>query len=156
MCAAASDYPNRPVTMIVPYPAGGVTDLAARALADAMEKHLKQPVVVMNKVGGATTMGGYALATAKPDGYTLGFLPRCTHHSRSIRVFPGSTVHEQGSETDKRRHNTGIRNCGKRRCTVESFEDLVEYAKKNPEHQGGHRRQANTAVYVYELPQQNG
>jgi tripartite-type tricarboxylate transporter receptor subunit TctC len=64
LCAAGPEYPNRAVTMIVPYPAGGVTDLAARALAEAMEKHFKHPVVVTNKVGGATTMGGYAVASA--------------------------------------------------------------------------------------------
>ena len=72
---AASDYPNRAITLIVPYPAGGVTDLGARAVADSLEKHLKQPVVVVNKTGGGTTIGGYAVASAKPDGYTLGFFP---------------------------------------------------------------------------------
>jgi tripartite-type tricarboxylate transporter receptor subunit TctC len=70
-----ADYPSRAVSMICPYPAGGVTDLGARTLAEAMEKHWKQPVVVVNKVGGATTVGGYAVSSAKPDGYTLGFFP---------------------------------------------------------------------------------
>jgi len=59
---------RRAITLIVSYPPGGVTDLGARAFAEAMEKHLKQPVVVMNKPGGATTIGGNAVVTAKPDG----------------------------------------------------------------------------------------
>src|SRR3972149_8194420 len=71
----ATVYPERAITLVVPYPPGGVTDLGARALADAMEKQLGKPVVVVNKAGGATTIGGIAGATAKPDGYTLGFFP---------------------------------------------------------------------------------
>jgi len=72
--AAGSEYPNRAVTLIVPFAAGGTTDLNARIFAEAMEKHLKQPVVVVNKPGGSMTIAGYAVASAKPDGYTLGFL----------------------------------------------------------------------------------
>jgi tripartite-type tricarboxylate transporter receptor subunit TctC len=72
---ASAEYPERAITIVVPYPPGGVTDLGARALAEAMEKHLKQPVVAVNKAGGATTIGGNAVVTAKPDGYTLGFFP---------------------------------------------------------------------------------
>jgi tripartite-type tricarboxylate transporter receptor subunit TctC len=48
--AASPEYPNRTITMIIPYPAGGVTDLGGRALAESMERHLKHPVVVVNKV----------------------------------------------------------------------------------------------------------
>ncbi|MBN1103213.1 MAG: tripartite tricarboxylate transporter substrate binding protein, partial [Deltaproteobacteria bacterium] len=72
---ASAEYPERAITIVVPYPPGGVTDLGARALAEALEKGLKQPVVVVNKAGGATTIGGNAVVTAKPDGYTLGFFP---------------------------------------------------------------------------------
>jgi tripartite-type tricarboxylate transporter receptor subunit TctC len=72
---AAGTYPERAITLIIPYPAGGVTDLGARALAEAMEKRLHKPVVAVNKPGGSTTIGGNTVATAKPDGYTLGFFP---------------------------------------------------------------------------------
>ena len=72
---AAAEYPDRAITLVIPYPPGGVTDLGARALAEAMEKYLKKPVVALNKAGGSTTIGGNAVASAKPDGYTLGFFP---------------------------------------------------------------------------------
>lgn len=130
--AAAPEYPNRAVTMIVPYPAGGVTDLAARALADAMEKHLKQPVVVTNKVGGATTMGGYALASAKPDGYTLGFFPvaptipeafeyfqEAPYSSKDLRPISGVTTPVMAITV-------------KEDAPWHSFKELVEYARKSP------------------------
>jgi tripartite-type tricarboxylate transporter receptor subunit TctC len=71
----AASYPAQTITLIVPYVPGGVTDLGARAFADALQRELKQTVVVVNKAGGGTTIGGNAVATAKPDGYTLGFLP---------------------------------------------------------------------------------
>jgi tripartite-type tricarboxylate transporter receptor subunit TctC len=73
--ALAQGYPDKPVTIIVPYPAGGVMDLTARALADGLTKHMSQPVVVLNKVGAGATMGGGAVASAAADGYTLGFFP---------------------------------------------------------------------------------
>lgn len=66
--SVSAEYPERAITLVVPYPPGGVTDLGARALAEAMERHLNKPVVVVNKAGGATTIGGSAVATAKPDG----------------------------------------------------------------------------------------
>ena len=82
--AGAADYPNRPITLVVPYPPGGSTDLAARVYADFLEKLLKQPVVVANKSGGASTVGGNFVAQAKPDGYTLGYLP---FHTAVPEVF---------------------------------------------------------------------
>ena len=73
--AAGAAYPVRPISLVVPYNAGGVTDLAARALAEGMSRHLPQPVVVVNKPGASGALGGATVATADPDGYTLGFFP---------------------------------------------------------------------------------
>ena len=64
-------YPTRPVTLVVPFPPGGIADLTARPLAVALERTLKQPVVVTNKPGAAGAVGMQSVAVAKPDGYTL-------------------------------------------------------------------------------------
>jgi tripartite-type tricarboxylate transporter receptor subunit TctC len=70
--AAAQDaYPSRPITLVAPFPPGGVADLTARPVAAAMEKVLKNPVGVVNKTGAAGAVGMQSVAVAKPDGYTL-------------------------------------------------------------------------------------
>jgi tripartite-type tricarboxylate transporter receptor subunit TctC len=68
---AFADYPTRPITMVVPFPPGGVADLTARPLAAALEPILKQPVAVVNKSGAGGAVGMQFVAVAKPDGYTL-------------------------------------------------------------------------------------
>jgi tripartite-type tricarboxylate transporter receptor subunit TctC len=74
--AQAQSFPSRPVTLIVPWPAGGTTDVGMRALASATEKHLGQSIVVENRPGGSGTLGpGQMAATAKPDGYIVTQIP---------------------------------------------------------------------------------
>ncbi len=74
--ALAQNFPTRPVTLIVPWPAGGTTDVGLRALAAATEKHLGQPIVIENRAGAAGTLGPSQMAaSAKPDGYTLTQIP---------------------------------------------------------------------------------
>ena len=69
--AAQEPYPPRPITIVVAFPPGGLADLTARPLASALERILKQPIVVSNKAGAAGTIGNQVVATSKPDGYTL-------------------------------------------------------------------------------------
>src|SRR6476619_4609830 len=64
-------YPDRPITIVTPFPPGGVADLTARPVAAAMEKVLKNPVGVVNKTGAAGAVGMQSVAVARPDGYTL-------------------------------------------------------------------------------------
>ena len=71
LSAVAQDYPNRPVTMMVPFPPGGVADITARPVAEAMGRFLQQPVVVENKSGAGGGVGMQYVARAKPDGYTM-------------------------------------------------------------------------------------
>ncbi len=71
---AQGAYPNRPVTIICPWGAGGGTDATARIIAAVMEKELKQPFNVVNRTGGSGVVGHSAIATAAPDGYTLGLM----------------------------------------------------------------------------------
>ena len=67
---AQADYPSRTVTLVVPFPPGGVADITARPVAEAMGRHLKQAVVVENKAGAGGGVGMQFVARAKPDGYT--------------------------------------------------------------------------------------
>jgi tripartite-type tricarboxylate transporter receptor subunit TctC len=70
-CAQAQTYPDRPIRLIAPFPAGGLADVLARAVGDQMTKSLGQPVVVENRAGAGGNTGALAVATAPPDGYTL-------------------------------------------------------------------------------------
>jgi tripartite-type tricarboxylate transporter receptor subunit TctC len=70
--AVAQNYPSRPITLIVPWGAGGGTDATARILGSLMEKELGQPVNVVNRTGGSGVVGHAAIAAAPPDGYTIG------------------------------------------------------------------------------------
>lgn len=67
-------YPNRPVTVVVPWGAGGGTDATARIVASLLEKDLGQPFNVVNRTGGSGVVGHSAIATAAPDGYTIGMI----------------------------------------------------------------------------------
>ncbi len=69
---AQDQYPSRPITMIVPFAAGGSTDVIARVIADAMRHVLEQPIVIENRGGAGGSIGTAAIAKAEPDGYTIG------------------------------------------------------------------------------------
>ncbi|MBB4124523.1 tripartite tricarboxylate transporter substrate binding protein, partial [Martelella radicis] len=72
--AACAEYPERPITLIVPWGAGGGTDATGRILATLMEEELGQPINVVNRTGGGSVIGHKAIADADPDGYTLGII----------------------------------------------------------------------------------
>jgi len=82
--AQAQDYPTKPITMIVPFPPGGIADITGRPLAASMEKALGQPVVVVNRTGAGGAVGMTAAARAAPDGYTI------LMALSSISIFPVS------------------------------------------------------------------
>ena len=81
---AAQDYPSKPITMVVPFPPGGVADIVGRPLAAVMQKSLKQPVVVINRTGAGGAVGMAAVAKSAPDGYTI------LMGLSSISIFPVS------------------------------------------------------------------
>jgi len=70
----AAEYPIKPISLVIPYPAGGVTDITGRALATAAQKHLGQPIIPENKGGGGGTVGVSLVVPKSPDGYTLGIM----------------------------------------------------------------------------------
>lgn len=69
--ARAQGFPNRPITVYVPFPPGGATDVQMRALVEAATRHLRQTVLVENRPGAGSTLGAAAVARARPDGYTI-------------------------------------------------------------------------------------
>lgn len=81
----AQVWPTKPVTLVVPFPAGGTTDVLARALADRLAPALGQPVIVESKPGAGATLGADLVAKARPDGYTL--LVGAVHHTIASSVY---------------------------------------------------------------------
>lgn len=77
--AAHAAWPERPITLIVPFPAGSGTDVPARIVAQSLSKSLGQPVVIENRTGASGIIGSNLVATAKPGGYTFGLITASTH-----------------------------------------------------------------------------
>lgn len=128
---SAQEFPVRPVTLIIPWTAGGTTDVVLRAMADAAGKHLGQPIIIENKAGGSGTIGPATMAaTAKPDGYTISQMP--------VTVFRLPLMQETTWDPDKDFtyiiHLSGyvqglVANAD---TPFKTWADVVEYAKKNP------------------------
>jgi tripartite-type tricarboxylate transporter receptor subunit TctC len=85
--AAAQTFPSRPITIVVPFPAGGALDTVARAIAEPMRADLGQPVVVENRAGAGGTVGSAAVARAAPDGYTV-LLGSVATHAIAAGLYP--------------------------------------------------------------------
>jgi len=129
--AQAQQFPTRPVTLIVPWPAGGSTDIGMRALAAATEKHLGQSIVIENKPGAAGTIGPANMAaSARPDGYTVAQLP--------ITVFRMPFIQKTSFDPTKDFtyiiHVTGYTFGVVVRADApwKTFNELIEYARANP------------------------
>lgn len=128
--ACAQDYPTKPITLIVPWPAGGPTDVTMRAMAESASKYLGQPIVIENKAGGSGTVGPATMAaTAKPDGYTLVQMP--------ITVYRLPMMQQTTWKADDFTyisHLTGyvFAMFAAADTPFHKWEDVVEYAKKNP------------------------
>jgi tripartite-type tricarboxylate transporter receptor subunit TctC len=129
--ASGQDFPNRPITLICPWPAGGSTDTHLRKVAEIAAKYLGQPVVIENKPGAGGMLGPAAMAqNAKPDGYTLSQLP--------IGAF--RMPHMQKVEWDPLRDFTYIIGISgytfglvvKSDSPFKTLEDVIAYAKQNP------------------------
>jgi tripartite-type tricarboxylate transporter receptor subunit TctC len=85
--AAQSDYPNKPVRLVVSFAAGGISDVLARALSIPLSKQLGQQVVVENKPGAGTAIAGDFIAKSPPDGYTI-WLQDITTHAINATLYP--------------------------------------------------------------------
>jgi tripartite-type tricarboxylate transporter receptor subunit TctC len=129
--ARAQDYPVKPISLIVPWPAGGSTDIAMRAIAEVAAKHLGQPITIDNKAGGGGTVGPATMAaSAKPDGYTIAQLP--------ITVFRMPLMQQTTWDPDKdfsyiihlTGYTFGVTTSAE--GPFKSWKDVVAFAKANP------------------------
>jgi len=85
--AHAGSWPEKPITMVVPFPAGGGTDLVARSIQPLLQRELGQPVVIDNRSGAGGTLGSSFVARAVADGYTAGVVTTSTH-AVSVALYP--------------------------------------------------------------------
>jgi tripartite-type tricarboxylate transporter receptor subunit TctC len=129
--AQAQSFPTRPVTLIVPWPAGGSTDIGMRALAAATEKHLGQSIVIENRPGAAGTIGPANMAAnARPDGYTVAQFPITVFRIPFIQ----KTTFDPTKDFTYIIHVTGY-TFGvvvKADAPWKTFQELLDYAKANP------------------------
>jgi tripartite-type tricarboxylate transporter receptor subunit TctC len=127
--AGAVDYPKGPVTLMVPFTPGGATDTTARAIAKAMEKYLKVPVVCETKEGGGGSVGWMYLSRQKPDGYTIGMatvsiiLQQYTG-AAGVNVFEFEPISEVAYLDNALSVPAN--------SPYKTLKELIEFAKKNP------------------------
>lgn len=130
LSAWAQTYPERPITFICPWPAGGTADQSMRALCAAAAKALGQPIAVENKAGAAGMIGLKAMTSAKPDGYTVGQIPiSVTRFSQlgSVQIDPAKDITWLARTSGQ---TFGI--AAPAASKFASLADVVAFAKANP------------------------
>ena len=128
----AQAYPNKPITLIIPFAAGSGTDGVARNVAQKLSERIKQPVIVENKAGASAQIAAQYVAKSAPDGYTL-FMTTNTSHSANPWMFKNLSY-------DPIKDFTPIARVGELpfalavnpKLPVNTLPEFIEYAKKNP------------------------
>ncbi len=129
--APAQDFPSKPITLIVPWPAGGSTDIVMRAMAESASKNLGQPVIVDNKAGGSGTVGPATMAaSAKPDGYTIAQIPITVFRLPLMQNTPWDALKDFTYIVHLTGYTFGVTT--KADSPFKTFQDVIEFAKKNP------------------------
>ncbi len=127
----ADKFPEKPITLIVPWNAGGSTDLLFRAMGEVAGKHLGQPVVVDNKTGGTGTVGPVTMAlTAKPDGYTIAQIPVTVMRLPLMQKSTWDALRDFTYVIHVTGYTFGVTT--KADSRFKSWKDVVEYARANP------------------------
>jgi tripartite-type tricarboxylate transporter receptor subunit TctC len=142
-------FPNRPITFIVPLPAGSGGDVASRLIAKEAEKFLGQPIIIVNKPGASYTIGAAAIAASKPDGYTIGYTTPAslfiTPFLEKLPYHPLKDLHRI-MQFGEMTFGMVVRSDS----PFKSFENLVIYARQNPKKltygTGGVNSFANLAI----------
>jgi tripartite-type tricarboxylate transporter receptor subunit TctC len=112
--AGAQIYPSRPVTMIVPFAAGGPSDVAARIVSEHMSRTPGQQFVIKNVLGAGGTIGSMRAMRANPDGYTIQ-MGHLGTHATSVSLYPNLAYTIQPSRTYRRQRRRGCRASTRRR-----------------------------------------
>ena len=128
----AQTYPNKPITLVIPFAAGSGTDFVARTVAQKLSERLKQPVVVDNKAGASAQIAAQFVAKAAPDGYTL-FMTTNTSHSANPWMFKTLNY-------DPIKDFTPIVRVGELpfalainpKIPAKTLQEFIDYAKKTP------------------------
>ena len=125
----AAGFPERDITLVVPWAAGGGTDALARTLTKNAKQYIGVNVAVVNRPGGTGVAGMQSVATAKPDGYTLGLV---TFHLSSYRLTGLSQLSYRDFEPIMLLNRSPTGFLVKADSPYKSMKDLVDYAKANP------------------------
>jgi tripartite-type tricarboxylate transporter receptor subunit TctC len=127
---AQSGFPNKPIRLIVPWAAGGSTDVICRVVADQAGKFLGQTMVVDNRPGGSTTVGLGVVASAAPDGYTLGQMPVTTLRIAQMEKISFDPVTDLAPVIGLAIQSLGI--VVRADSPFKSIKDIIDAAKNNP------------------------
>jgi tripartite-type tricarboxylate transporter receptor subunit TctC len=136
--AIGQTYPARPITLIVPFPAGGPSDTVARVVGQAMSQPLGVPVVVENIVGEAGTLAAARLAKAAPDGYTIGMATWSTHVVSPVVYHPSYNVFKDFAPIALLTE-TPLLIIGNKKIPADNLRELIAWLEANPDtaSQGG-------------------
>jgi len=126
----AAAFPNSPITLVVPFPAGGATDIAFRPLCEAAKKFLGQPVIVENRPGGGTAVGVGSIVGKKPDGYLLAEAVNSLHRNSYLNKLPFDTVKDLTPIIMVGGHLYGI--LVNPDSPFKTLQNLMDYARANP------------------------
>lgn len=126
---SAQTYPNRPITMLVPYPPGGATDAIARIIQDSMERSLGQPIVIENLGGVGGMMAASRAARAEPDGYTI--LIHQVALAAGMSIYPNLTFDVEKDFVAIGLINTAASSLvGRSTLPANNFDELVRWMKE--------------------------
>lgn len=131
--AALAAYPEQPIRLVVPHPAGGSSDILARTMAVAMSKDLGQSIVVENKGGGNGAIAAQSVASAKPDGYTL-LLATASTHGINPTLYKKLSYDAVKDFSPVTLFATvpNVLVVGNNHKNMKGLEDLIQYMKDNP------------------------
>lgn len=128
---SAQEYPTRPITLIVPWPAGGLNDVVLRVIAEQAAKNLGQPIIIDNRAGGGGSVGPATMAaTAKPDGYTFAQMPDATYRVPLMQKSPWDPEKDFTYIVGLYAYAFGL--IVPASSPFKTWKEIVEYAKANP------------------------